>query len=91
MTYTDNNLSVIRYSIFDSYDALQPITSKPDVVVVEAIDDGSMVYIDCLAMNGSVGSQELRQDPVREPRNFLNAIRYRLVGIVLIFRIGTYR
>lgn len=54
ITYTNDDLSLIKYSIFDSYNNIQLTSTRPDVVMAEAIDDRSLVYIDYLGTNETV-------------------------------------
>lgn len=59
VTHPDNDLTVIRYSVSDSHMPLEQISDRPGVFVVEGMDDGTMVYIDCLGTGGNAA------DPVR--------------------------
>jgi hypothetical protein len=54
VTMTDNNLTVLTYRFTNSMQPLYEMTSTPDIMVAEMMMDGSLVYIDTLAMNGAV-------------------------------------
>ncbi len=53
MTLTDPDLTVVSCMTSIADLDLPELTNKPDVVVGEMLIDGSVVYIDTLAMNGS--------------------------------------
>jgi len=56
VTFSDPNLTVISYVIAHSYKYLVEISNKPDILVAEMMGDGSLIYIDTLALSGSAVS-----------------------------------
>ncbi|KAF2858801.1 hypothetical protein K470DRAFT_220433 [Piedraia hortae CBS 480.64] len=51
VTITDPSLSVVACMATIAHSDLPPITSRPDVVLAEMMNDGSLVYVETLAMD----------------------------------------
>ena len=51
---TDPALTVVTCMVTIAYKPLDEIATKPDILVLEMLMDGTMVYIDTLAVNGTV-------------------------------------
>lgn len=61
VTLTDPDMTIISCMVTVDDTDMIPVTSRPDVAVAEMLMDGSLVYIDTLAMNG-IGSIPMEVD-----------------------------
>lgn len=62
ITFTDRALTVIEYHIEPRSELPEDITKTPDIMVAEMMVDGSLIYIDTLALNN---------EPLEKPREYI--------------------
>ncbi len=65
ITFTDRKLTILDYRVEAVDEVPEDVSSKPDVFVAEIMSDGSLVYIDTLAMEEEVVQKP--RDYVKEP------------------------
>lgn len=70
ITFTDRALTIIDYHIEPSTEVPEDITKTPDIMVAEMMLDGSLIYIDTLALNGE--ALEKSRNYVERPVQTLN-------------------